>query len=95
MRPAATEQLAEASLGRASLVAKLVILALCAARVGIDVFRAARTIEGRLAFALLVAVAISLIVRAVHWLVRAARTRTHRRPASVPMNLEANDGRSR
>ena len=73
MRPAATEQLAEASLGRASLVAKLVILALCAARVGIDVFRAARTIEGRLAFALLVAVAISLIVRAVHWLVRAAR----------------------
>jgi hypothetical protein len=96
VRQAATEQVAEASLVRASLLAQLIIMALCAARVGIDVLRAARTIEGRLAFALLVVVAISLIVRAVHWMVRSvARTRTNGRPASIAMNLEANDARNR
>jgi hypothetical protein len=62
----------EVRLSRALVVTHLVLLALCAARVGTDLRRGPLSIEGDIALAIFVILAISTLARAIGWAMRRA-----------------------
>jgi hypothetical protein len=64
----------EARLGRTIVLTQLVLLGLCAARIGADLLRGPLGIEGGIAVALFVALAASLVAKAFAWALRAATT---------------------
>src|SRR3974390_2693720 len=72
VRSGATGRTNEPKLHRAMALTQLAVLALCAARVGIDAHRGPLSIEGSIALALVVVLAMSLVAKAIRWAMGAA-----------------------
>jgi hypothetical protein len=77
-----TRPVDEAKLGRAIVLTRLVLLALCAARAGADLRGGSLTIEGGVALVLAIAFAMSLVAKAIVGVIRVAIP-AERRPASL------------
>lgn len=71
-RPDATRRVSEASLGRAIVLTQLALVALCAARAGTDWVHGRSTIEGGVAFTLVVIFAAWLVAEAIAGATRSA-----------------------
>jgi hypothetical protein len=70
----ATGPVGEAKLGRAIVVTQLVLFALCVARAAADLRRGPPTIEGGVALVLAIAFAMSLIAKAIDWMIVTSRS---------------------